>query len=119
MNLNVISDDNNLVHVRCAGKISQDEFPNGADPLEALLGEHGGFGRKVLLNLEEATFIDSSGISWLLISHKHCLQQGGCLVVHSVPPLIDHVAQLVKLPRIMHFAKDAAGARAVALGEVK
>ena len=119
MNLSVISDDAKVVHVRCAGKISQDEFPDGSDPLEVLLAGHGGFGRRVLLNLEEATFIDSSGISWLLICHKHCLQERGCLVVHSVPPLVDHVVQLVKLPRIMHFARHAAEARAVALGEAK
>jgi anti-anti-sigma factor len=119
MNLTVISDDNSVVHVQCAGKISQDDFPNGTEPLEGLLAGRGGFGRKVLLNLERATFIDSSGISWLLICHKHSLQQGGCLVVHSVPPLIDQVIQLVKLPRVMHFAGDAAGARAIALGEVK
>jgi anti-anti-sigma factor len=115
----VISDDGKVLRLRCAGKISQDDFSDRGDPLEALLAGHGGFGRKILLNLEEATFIDSSGISWLLISHKHSLQQGGCLVVHSVPPLVDHVVQLVKLPRIMHFARDAASARAVALGEVK
>jgi anti-anti-sigma factor len=119
MNLTVISDDNSVVHVQCAGKISQEDFPDGTEPLEALLGSHGGFGRKVLLNLERATFIDSSGISWLLICHKHCLQQGGCLVVHSVPPLIDQVIQLVKLPRVMHFAADAASARTSALGAAK
>jgi anti-anti-sigma factor len=116
MNLTVISDDEDVLHVQCAGVVSQDSFVDDAEPLEKLLSAQGGFKRRVMLNMERATHIDSSGISWLLVSYKHFRENGGLLVLHSVPPLIDQVVQLVKLPRIVPFAKDLASARAIALG---
>ena len=115
MQLTMISDDGALVRLQAEGQISQDSFPGGTDPLGPLLAPVGGFGRKVVINLERATFLDSSGISWLLITNKHFLEHGGRLVFHSVPPLIWQVLQVVKLPLIMHFVADEATARTVAL----
>jgi anti-anti-sigma factor len=119
MKLTILSNDSSVVHVQCADRISQDDFPRGSEPLGALLAPVGGFGRKVLLNLEEATFIDSSGISWLLITHKHFLQNGGRLIVHSVPPLVNQVFQLVRLHLIMAVAPDVAAAQAIATRDEK
>jgi anti-anti-sigma factor len=119
MKLSVISSDNNLVHVRCEDKISQEEFTDETEPLEELLSSQGGLRQKVLLDLERATFIDSSGIGWLLICHKHLRQAGGELIIHSVPPLIEQVLELVRLPKIIHVAADAASARAHALESKK
>jgi anti-anti-sigma factor len=115
MKMSMISNDDNLVHVRCEGTISQAEFIGETEPLGELLASVGGTRRKVLLDLERANFIDSSGIGWLLICHKHLREDGGELIIHSVPPLIEQVLELVKLPKIIHVAGDAASARAYAL----
>jgi anti-anti-sigma factor len=110
----LVADEGDLVRVACEGQITQ-MVSQGNEPMANLLGL-GCFSRKVLLSLEKTTFINSSGISWLLICHKHFSQAGGLLVVHSVPPLVAQVLQFVRLPSIMQFAADEAAARTVALG---
>jgi anti-anti-sigma factor len=115
MKLRLVEDEGDLVRVACEGQISQ-IVSQGNEPLGNLLGASG-FTRKVLLSLEKTTFINSSGISWLLICHKYFSQSGGQLVVHSVPPLVNQVLQFVRLPSIMNFASDEDAARALARGE--
>ncbi len=111
MQLKMVADEGDVVRVAVEGQISQ-LVSQGNEPMVNLLGP-AGFGRKVLLNLEKATFINSSGISWLLICHKYFTQCGGKLIVHSVPPLVNQVLQFVRLPSIMTFAEDEARARAL------
>jgi len=53
--------------------------------MDAILGASG-HAAKVLLNLMDADLIDSSGYSWLLNQNSAFRQQGGTLVLHSVPP---------------------------------
>ena len=115
MKLSILSDDGEIVRVSCEGQICQ-LVSHGNEPMANLLGPTG-YSRKVLLNLEKTTFINSSGISWLLICHKYFSQGGGQLVVYSVPPLVNQVLQFVRLPSIMNFAADEKAARTVALGE--
>jgi len=116
MQLSMLSNDGQVARVQCAGQITQNDLEPGQDPLEGLLGE-GVFGRKVLMNLERTNYIDSSGISWLIISHKHFLQGGGKLVLHSIPPLVNQVLQVLRMPLVLHIAKDEAAAWAVVLGD--
>ncbi len=114
MKLILVADEGEVVRLSCEGQITQ-MVSQGNEPMANLLGQ-AGFARKVLLDLGKTTFINSSGISWLLICHKHFTQGGGQFVVHSVPPLVSQVLQFVRLPSIMHFAADEASARALALG---
>ena len=57
--------------------------------------------RRILLNLERTTFIDTSGIAWLLSCHKRCLQAGGRFVLHSAPPLIDQTLRVLRMEDII------------------
>jgi anti-anti-sigma factor len=113
--LEVTSDADGVTRVACEGTIAQERFSREADPMATLTGP-GIFAKKVLLNLEKAVYIDSSGISWLLICHKHFLQGGGRLILHSVPPLIQKVLQIVQLPKIVSIAADEADALKLAKG---
>jgi anti-anti-sigma factor len=118
MRLTLISDDHqqNLTHLACDGRISQSDFEPGRDPMEAVLGVTG-FSRKVLLNLEKTNYIDSSGIGWLVICHRHFVGSKGKLILHSVPPRVYQVLELIGLPKVMHFAADENAARAMAAGD--
>src|SRR5687768_5184842 len=118
MELSIVADDKEVVCVVCSGQITQSDVQSRRDPIEALLGWNG-YGRKVLLNMEKTTYIDSSGISWLLICHKHFNQAGGKLVIHSVPPVVYQVLQLLRMPMILHIAADEVTARTVAGGGKK
>jgi anti-anti-sigma factor len=114
MKLTLLSAGKDLIHIGCEGEISQREFQPGEKPLASLLGP-AGFTHAVLMNLEKTTYIDSSGIGWLLACHKQFVANGGILVLHSVPPRVDHILQIVRMPLVLHIAADEAAARAVAL----
>jgi anti-anti-sigma factor len=118
MQLSVVSDDDAVVRVSCEGQISQNDFSPGSNPMEALLGP-GAFGRKVLLNLEKTTYIDSSGLSWLFVCYKSFMQANGKFVLHTIPGRVYQVLQIVRLPSVIPVAPDEATARSLALGEAK
>ncbi len=56
-----------------------------------LLGESfaaKGYDRRVLLSLAEVTFVDSTGLGWLLKCNKLFRDAGGTLMIHSIPPVV-------------------------------
>jgi anti-anti-sigma factor len=111
----ILVDDGSIVHVQAAGSLSQVSIQHDGNPLEQLLGP-GGFARTVLLNLERVEFLDSSGISWLIVCHKAFVQHGGAFVLHSVPPRILQVLQFCSMDRLFKIASDEAAARALVRG---
>jgi anti-anti-sigma factor len=115
LKLTVVSEEGDLVRVQCEGEISQVKFQLNDNPLESLVGPSV-YSRKLLLNLDRVEFLDSSGISWLVVSHKNFQQQGGILVLHSVPPRIHQVLQFCRMDRLLRLAEDEPGARTLAAG---
>jgi anti-anti-sigma factor len=115
MQLVLIADEGDVIRVSCEGEILAHEMRPRHDPMEDVIGAVG-FTRCVLLNMEGTTYLDSSGISWLLICHKHCTESGGKLILHSLPPRVLRILQIVRLPSILHIAEDETGARALASG---
>jgi anti-anti-sigma factor len=113
MKLTIRSQDDSVVRLSCEGAIRQIPLAPGHDPLEELLGADA-FRRRVLVDLEKADFIDSSGIGWMIVCQKHFVQAGGKLVFHSAPPLVQQVFDLLQLQRVLNVAADEAAARALA-----
>jgi len=60
----------------------------------------------VILNLEEVTFMDSSGIGVLLGRYKEIVQLGGELVVCSINPAIERLFEMSGLFKIIRLAKN-------------
>jgi anti-anti-sigma factor len=118
MKLTLQAREAGLIRVECEGKINnmQQRVHADGDPLEKLIGTDG-FGSNVLMSLERTDYIDSSGISWLLISHKHFMPQGGKLVLHSIPPIVADVLNLLRMGSILHIAKDETEARRMVQGD--
>ncbi len=114
MKLTVVSTEPPLIRLRLDGQITMLETPEVERQLEEALGS-AGFRQRVLFDLENTTFIDSSGISWLLISHKHFVQGGGKIVFHSAPPLVQQTLNLLRLNLVLHLVADEDAARAIAL----
>jgi anti-anti-sigma factor len=119
MQLILASDQQNVYRVACEGDITLSDFGVGRDPLQELLDSDytDCFSRKVILNLEKAKYIDSSGVSWLIRLHKRFQEQGGMLVVHSIPPLIRNVLNLIRVDVVFHIAENEAAAKAMAVSE--
>ena len=100
----------------CEGKITQSLIKFGVDPVQDLIGEDG-FKHPVVLDLEKTAFIDSSGIGWLLGVHRRFQTAGGRLILHSIPPMVLQVIQLLQLNRILNIRDDQETALALARQE--
>ncbi|MDB5307043.1 MAG: hypothetical protein JWO38_1245 [Gemmataceae bacterium] len=57
--------DEEVIRIACEGTVSLRGAPSGSDPLQDLLGPHC-FRHKVVLNLERAEGMDTSGLAWLI-----------------------------------------------------
>ncbi len=91
-----------VIRIRTEGQISQRE---AEDPLFALLGPNG-FTHRVLLKLDRAPGINTSGLCWLVGSQKRFHQAGGKLVLTGVPPVVLDVLDFLRLTPMLHIATD-------------
>lgn len=107
--MHLVSEVNGLVQIRCEGAVSLPGYESDANPLVKLLGP-GVFARSVLLDLQEVTFLDTSGLSWLVDCHERCRETGGLLVLHSIPAQVRHVLRLLHMEQVLHLAEDTAAA---------
>jgi anti-sigma B factor antagonist len=99
MKLSLGKSDGDNVRVLVSGKITQHDFGPVQEPLEALVGP-GVYARQIELDMSDATYMDSSGVGWLLTCHKRVREAGGRLTVAKVQPIIANMLRLLKLSRI-------------------
>lgn len=111
----MVLNENEVVRIAVDGQITQDAFDASREPIRVLLGPLI-FSRTVLLNLEKATYISSSGVSWLLLCHKNFVQAKGKFILHSVPPVVSQVLDMLRLNMILVTARDEAEALTMAKG---
>jgi anti-anti-sigma factor len=115
MGLRIICiDDGGAVRLASDGPITSDMFfTAGVDnPLEALLGAAWSRHR-VLLDLRQTEYIDSSAVGWLLNSHKAFVGAGGRLVLHSVQPKVRRILTTLRIDAVVPLAEDEPAARLV------
>ena len=115
MKLILKSSEGGIARLVCEGEVTQADFVTEGNPFKTVLGSSC-FEQKVLLDLQKAAYVDSAGVGWLVMSHKSFREQGGMLVVHSVPPMVDHVFRLLRMPTVLHLAENEASALALAQG---
>jgi anti-anti-sigma factor len=103
------------VKVACEGNLTVMPSTGQGDDLQQVVGANC-FQQMVLLNMARTDYVDSSGISWLLVTHGRFVESGGNLVVHSATPRVRGTFELLRLPTVLHLARDEAGARALLTG---
>jgi anti-anti-sigma regulatory factor len=113
LELSLQAEENDLLCLTCRGAISLPDFQPEKDPLLKLLGPDI-YSRKLLLNLEHASLLDTSGISWLIHCHEACCRAGGMLVLYTIPLRVRYVLQLLQMEHLFHTAADVTAARAIA-----
>jgi anti-anti-sigma factor len=111
MKLTVTSSEGAVVHIACTDDITLYDFRTNDNPLEQALGKDC-YTRKVLLSLQQSSYIDSAGIGWLVMCHKRFRDAGGCLILHSIPPMVQHVFNLLGLVDVLNIAADETCAEA-------
>lgn len=116
MRVKYVGDDGLVLRCKTDGRITQGAFEPDHDAFAGTFGPDV-YGRKVLLELTESDYIDSSGVGWLLSSSKKFKAAGGILVLYAVPPQVQQLLQLLRLGSVLKLADDSTAARKLALGE--
>jgi anti-anti-sigma factor len=106
--------ENDVVYVQCQGRISSPRSKEESAPVDTLL-QGNCFWRNILLNLEMADDIDTSGISWIMSKHSQLKQLGGKLILYGVPEMVSRVIDVLKLGPNLFIAPNEAAAREMAL----
>jgi anti-anti-sigma factor len=99
MKLSLAKSDGETFQVLVSGKVTQHDFGPVQEPLEALIGP-GVYARQIELDLSDATYMDSSGVGWLLTCHKRVREAGGRLKLVHVQTIIANMLRLLKLSRM-------------------
>lgn len=110
MDLAIVSNDGDVAHIKLRGRATQRQMVAAEDCLVEILGASAYQG-KVVLDLSETIFVDSSGVSWLLIAHKRFREQGGQLVLCGVPPMIMKVLTVLRMQLVFEIAETLEEAR--------
>lgn len=100
MKLIVIKDDGQCVHVTVRGRVTQGDLRPTEEPLSELLGLDA-YQRSVRLDLSDTSYIDSSGVGWLLSCHKRMKAAGGKLTLHSAPPTVANLLHVLRLEKVL------------------
>ena len=116
MKLSVQSDSDNVLRLDVSGRIRMMAPSDQADAFGEALPE-GGYARNVILSLENSDYIDSGGVSWLVISHRRFNEAGGKLVIHSAPSVVLEVFKVMSLDRVLNLVNDEPAALALIEGE--
>jgi hypothetical protein len=98
-----------VLRVRCEGVLTFRQQEGPGEPLQALLGPHC-YSHKVLLNLERAQGLETSGISWLMRINEHFAQARGTLVLYAVPPTVGDILDFLRLTPLLRTADGEAEA---------
>jgi anti-anti-sigma regulatory factor len=61
----------------------------------------GDLDRPIVLNLQHANYMDSSGIGWLLSVNSTLRQKKLPLVLFSAPPVIERIASMMRLGQVI------------------
>jgi anti-anti-sigma regulatory factor len=103
-----------VLRVRCEGALTLRRREGTGDPLQSLLGPHC-YSHKVLLNLERAQDIETSGISWLMNTSDRFAQARGTLVLYAVPPTVGDILDFLRLTPLLRVAATEGEALETAL----
>jgi anti-anti-sigma factor len=116
MNLTLLSTEGDIHRFECAGEITQSALYKDPNPLERMLGA-GCYKEKVLISLARADYTDSAGVGWFITCNKKFRDVGGKMVLHSIPPMVNHIFQLLRMQTVLHLAGDEAAALAMVQGD--
>ncbi|MFP6674206.1 MAG: STAS domain-containing protein [Pirellulaceae bacterium] len=94
MNLTLVESESPYMFIECEGQITQDA--TFADPFRDQFGADI-YSKKVAFDLEGTSFIDSSGVSWLLKCQKRFRENEGSLTLCAVPIVVMDVLRVLSL----------------------
>jgi anti-anti-sigma factor len=117
LNISLVSiEKEGLVRLASSGSITAAKFdPSGRNPLERILGQNWS-GMRILIDMKQTTYVDSSAVGWLIATNRACRDAGGKLVIHDLPSNIRQILDLLQVGRVVSIAESAQAARDLILG---
>jgi anti-anti-sigma factor len=109
MQFNLNRDGETAIFV-ITGQITHQHIDPNRDPLMELAGANV-YRQPVLLNLAGVDYLDSSGVSWLLVRHKRCREQGGRFLLFGVTPMVLQILKVLRLEQILTITDDLTSAK--------
>lgn len=104
--------EGDVVQVACEGNMTLLPPTGQGDSLRDVAGNDC-FKQKVLLDMARTDYIDSSGVSWILVVHSRFIECGGRLVLYSLSTRVRGTFDLLRLSTVLHLAADESAARAL------
>lgn len=105
MKIVLASVEADVAHIQLSGRVSQEEISPFGDVFRDNLGAEA-YAQKVLLDMSDVDWLDSSGVSWILGASKKFRQAGGDLVLHSLSPMVHDVFKVLHLNKVLRIAPD-------------
>lgn len=106
MELHCTSEEGNTALLAICGQINQTYVhPERTTEFDELLGPDV-WKNTALIDLSDATFIDSCGIGWLISIHNRFEREGGRVVLHSLSPITHRILGMIKLDRMISIASS-------------
>lgn len=113
MTLQVLSLSPESTKLKLSQAVTYEDINGQVDPLVKLLGDQV-YANKVLIDMSESDYIDSSGVGWLVASHKKFKQAGGKMVLHSFQPQVQKILSVLQMHHVLNLRKDEKEAGTVA-----
>lgn len=107
--IKLLKNEGGTVRFEVAGKISRDSWTDHKEPIANLFGQ-GIYTQRCLISLSNALHIDSTGVEWLLTTHRAFDQAGGILVLHSTTPTTKQLLKLMRMDLVLNIVDDEASA---------
>jgi anti-sigma B factor antagonist len=107
MKLSIANDDGRCALVAVSGRVTQGDLGPIHEPLAELLGP-GAYQRQVRLDLSDTSYMDSSGVGWLLTCHKRMKAAGGKLTLCSPHPTVENVLRVLRLEKVLDIERAGA-----------
>jgi len=105
MEINVLGSEGGVLRLEVVGRIVRDSITPHFEAMEKALGSDG-YAQRVVLNMARTQFMDSTGISWLVVCHKRFRTAGGKLVIHSLTPSILTLLKMMRLDLSLDMAEN-------------
>lgn len=105
MEIKLVADEGDVVRLKVADRVVRGTTDPCNDPLVRLGGREI-YRKTVLLDLSASDFVDSSGLSWLLVAHKRFCEAQGQLILHSLTPNVLSTIKMMRLDLVLNLAED-------------
>ena len=83
---------------------------------EHILGQLASGQTRIVIELSQVPFLDSTGLSGLIVAHHEAKARGGSLRLACVQPWVLRVLEITRMDRLFELYDDVCGALEAAMG---